>query len=158
HGPAMYRTGCVAVALLFLDMRGVGHSLGRRPNLSASTSMPYERLNDTTYTRRHGLTVSVMDYAPVNLSPDPRRQGHYFNVEVGAYDVWAIRYAYEPVAAEPADGALAFAGGPSAAVEAEREALRRIAAQAAEPLHAYGTDEDNYLGSWAVDPQINAWD
>lgn len=148
----------IGAAIRDLVMHEIGHTLGLRHNFKASSAMPYERLNDTTYTRRHGLTVSVMDYAPVNLSPDPRRQGHYFNVEVGAYDVWAIRYAYEPVAAEPADGALAFAGGPSAAVEAEREALRRIAAQAAEPLHAYGTDEDNYLGSWAVDPQINAWD
>ncbi|MEX0600168.1 MAG: zinc-dependent metalloprotease [Rhodothermales bacterium] len=26
------------------------------------------------------------------------------------------------------------------------------------PLHTYGTDEDNWLGAWAVDPLTNAWE
>src|SRR5438067_2697599 len=43
-------------------------------------------------------------------------------------------------------------------VAAEEPALRRIAAEAAEPLHAYGTDEDNWLGPFAVDPLSNAWE
>lgn len=148
----------VGAAIRDLVMHEVGHTLGLRHNFKASSAVPYERLNDTTYTRRHGLTVSVMDYSPVNLAPDPRRQGHFFNVEVGTYDVWAIQYAYAPVYEQPADAPLAFSGTPAATAEAERAVLRRIAAQAAEPLHAYGTDEDNFLGSWAVDPFINAWD
>ena len=33
-----------------------------------------------------------------------------------------------------------------------------IAAEASQPLHAYGTDEDNWLGPYAVDPLTSAWE
>ncbi|NIV20434.1 MAG: hypothetical protein GWN54_07380, partial [Gammaproteobacteria bacterium] len=32
------------------------------------------------------------------------------------------------------------------------------ASEAADPYHTYGTDYDNWLGPWAVDPLTNAWE
>ena len=40
----------------------------------------------------------------------------------------------------------------------ELPVLKQIAALASDPLHTYGTDEDNWLGPWAVDPTASAWD
>jgi hypothetical protein len=134
----------VGNAIRDLVMHEVGHTLGLRHNFKGSSAIPYDRLNDRAFTRQNGLTLSVMDYAAVNVAADPKRQGHHVNVEVGAYDVWAIQYAYQPV--------------PAATTEDEVPALRRIAAQASSPLHAYNTDEDTHLGPWSVDPTSNTWD
>src|SRR5690606_14125057 len=59
---------------------------------------------------------------------------------------------------QPADAPFAFSGTLAATPEAELVGLEKIARQAADPLHAYGTDEDNWLGPFAVDPLTNAWD
>jgi hypothetical protein len=133
-------------ALRDLVMHEVGHTLGLRHNFRSSSAIPYERLQDTAYTRLHGLSLSVMDYVPVNVAADPAQQGHYWNVEVGTYDVWAIQYAYASMPLEGSGG-----GAAAAAREAELPALARLAARAAEPLHAYGTDED-VLTAFGVDP------
>ncbi|MFL5483601.1 MAG: zinc-dependent metalloprotease [Gemmatimonadaceae bacterium] len=150
-------------ALRWVVMHEVGHTLGLRHNFKSSTGTPYDRLNDTTFTHRNGLTLSVMDYPPVNVAIDPKRQGDYFGKVVGSYDLWAIRYAYAPVyqqASPPTsgDGVLPTSGMPVSRTEDEAIALRHIAAEAAEPLHTYGTDEDNWLGPFAVDPLSNAGD
>ncbi len=150
-------------ALRQLVMHEVGHTLGLRHNFKSSSGTPYDRLNDTTITRRNGVTLSVMDYAPVNVAVDPKHQGDYFNKLVGSYDMWAIRYAYAPVYQQPTppssgDGMLATTGTPVSRMEDEATALKHIAAEAAEPLHTYGTDEDNWLGWFAVDPLSNAWE
>jgi hypothetical protein len=139
-----------------LIMHEIGHTLGLRHNFRGSSGIPYEKLNDKTFTRENGLTLSVMDYAAVNISKDPKQQGYYHNPEVGTYDVWAIRYAYTPVEREPVKAS--GAGDAMAAAEAELPALRKIASEVAQPLHTYGTDEDNWLGGFAVDPLTNAWE
>lgn len=151
-------------AIRDLVLHEVGHTLGLRHNFKGSSGIPYERLNDTSFTREHGLTLSVMDYGPVNVAPDPDRQGHFWNKEVGTYDVWAIKYAYMPIYA----GSLAATNGSNgsngstsvtlASPEEELSTLREIASQAADPFHTYGTDEDNWLGPFAVDPLTNAWE
>ncbi|MBB1283208.1 zinc-dependent metalloprotease [Flavisolibacter sp. BT320] len=143
-------------ALRDLVMHEVGHTLGLRHNFKGSSAIPYEKLQDTVFTRQHGLTLSVMDYAPVNVSPDPQKQGHYWNAEVGEYDVWAIAYAYEPVPAKTSAVVLAANAGKEEVTE--QSLLKKIASQGNAPLHAYGTDEDNWLGPYAVDPNTNAWE
>ena len=132
-------------AIRDLVMHEVGHTLGLRHNFKGSSGIPYDKLNDTAFTRKHGLSLSVMDYAPVNVSQDPQKQGFYWNAEVGEYDVWAIEYAYTPFVS-------------TSQQESEQAMLRKIAAQVNEPLHTYGTDEDNWLGPFAVDPLANAWE
>ncbi len=135
----------VGEAMRELIMHEVGHTLGLRHNFKSSSGVPNARLTDTTFTRKNGVTVSVMDYAPANISGDRARQGHFYNNEVGSYDTWAISYGYTP-----------FPG--AATSEAELPELERIASQSADPLHTYGTDEDNWLGPFAVDPQTSAWE
>lgn len=146
-------------AIRDLIMHEIGHTLGLRHNFKGSSAIPYERLNDQRFTRENGLTLSVMDYAPTNISPDTALQGDYVNMEVGSYDVWAIKYAYSPIYEQPADGPFAMAGTPLGDdPEAELAALQKIAGQAADPLHAYNSDEDTHLGPMAVDPLSNTWD
>jgi len=135
----------VGEALKELVMHEVGHTLGLRHNFKGSSGTPNARLQDTDFTRKNGVSLSVMDYSPANIASDPKQQGDFYNHEVGSYDLWAIRYGYSvvPKAKSPAE---------------ERDALRKIASEAADPLHTYGTDEDNWLGPYAVDPLTSAWE
>lgn len=134
-------------AIRELILHEVGHTLGLRHNFRGSGSIDADRLHDRDYTRLNGVATSVMDYNPVNLSVDPKKQGHWFNPEPGAYDLWAITYAYSVPE-----------GGPAATPEAELPHLEKIARRSGEPLLAYGTDEDNWLGPFAVDPLTSAWE
>ena len=145
-------------AIIDLVLHEVGHVLGLRHNFKSSSGTPSDRLHDTSFTGRHGVSLSVMDYTPVNIAPDPDDQGHYWNVVAGSYDRWAIQYAYSVIYEQPADGQLATSGTPAASSEAELNGLRKIAAQASDPMHTYGTDEDNWLGAYAVDPLSSAWE
>ena len=116
-------------------MHEVGHTLGLRHNFKASTVLKNEQLHDTAITGKQGLVGSVMDYNPANIAPKGTKQGHYFTPTLGAYDFWAIEYAYTPN------------GSP--------EQLAKIAKRAAEPNLIYGTDED-LMGT--NDPLVNQWD
>ncbi|MDQ2737011.1 MAG: zinc-dependent metalloprotease, partial [Pseudomonadota bacterium] len=123
-----------------VTMHEVGHTLGLRHNFRASRVYTMKQLADPAFTREHGIAGSVMDYSPINLNgPDEARAtyGTPFNDTIGPYDYWAIEYAYKPLPS-----------GLSAADEAA--ALQKIAARSSEPLLAYGTDEDNFLG---IDPE-----
>lgn len=145
-------------AIIDLVLHEVGHVLGLRHNFKSSSGTPSERLHDTSFTGRNGVSLSVMDYTPVNIAPDPDDQGHYWNVVAGSYDRWAIQYAYSVIYEQPADGPLATSGTPAASSEAELNGLRKIAGLASDSMHTYGTDEDNWLGPYAVDPLSSAWE
>ncbi len=119
-------------ALRDLVFHEVGHTIGLRHNFRGSASIPYARMQDEAYTAKNGLTLSVMDYAGSNISPDRDAQGHYVNMEVGSYDVWAVSYGYTP----------------------SDDTAAEIARQAANPLHAYNTDGD----AGGFDPLTSVWD
>lgn len=123
-----------------VTMHEVGHTLGLRHNFKASTVLKNEQLHDTSITRKEGLVGSVMDYAPVNLAPKGVKQGDYFTTTLGAYDYWAIEYAYRPL------------GGGT---QGEASELNKIANKVASPKLIYATDEDLYGTS---DPLVNVWD
>ena len=116
-------------------MHEVGHTLGLRHNFKASTVLKNDQLHDTAITSKQGLVGSVMDYNPANIAAKGAKQGHYFTPTLGAYDFWAIEYAYTPN------------GTP--------EQLAKVASRAAEPGLIYGTDED-FFGT--NDPLTNKWD
>ncbi len=146
----------VGGAIKDLVMHEVGHTLGLRHNFKATTGIPYDRLHDESYTREHGISLSVMDYVPVNIAGEEEQQGHYFNQSVGTYDEWAVEYAYAPVrAAVEAEATLASDAAPVERAAAERPALKQIARRSSDSLHTYGTDEDAGLG---VDPRANLYD
>jgi hypothetical protein len=98
-----------------VTMHEVGHTLGLRHNFVASTAIPFAQLSNSSFTRVHGLSDSVMDYVPLNIqsnlsrpwgphahavstastSNDDGVEGvHYFMPTVGRYDVAAVRYGY----------------------------------------------------------------
>ena len=64
-------------------MHEVGHSLGLRHNFKASSMLKLDQLNDTSITRKKGMSGSVMDYLPVNISPDKDKQGDYTTTTIG---------------------------------------------------------------------------
>ena len=117
-----------------------GHNFGLRHNFIASTLYSLHDLHDKRFTDAHGLSASVMGYAPVNLSPPGRPQGDYFQHRLGPYDDWAIRYGYErfPNVQRPED---------------ELASLRGIADESTRPEYAYESDEDA-SGPLAVDPRV----
>ncbi len=137
--PASY----VDEALTQMVMHEVGHTLGLRHNFRSSTATPFDKLSDTLWTRAHGLTGSVMDYATPNIGTDPLRQGDYYSRTVGDYDVWAIRYGYAMSGTKELAADYVFAGG--------------IASASLDPGHQYSTDEDTYP-STAPDPRSNLFD
>jgi len=122
----------------------VGHTLGLRHNFRASTAYTPAELADPDFTKRNGVTASVMDYAPFNIALDGKPQTDYVNPGLGPYDYWAIEYGYKPL-----DGAH------------EKAELAQIAQRGSkEPWLAYGTDEDAAVGAspQGMDPTVNVWD
>lgn len=116
-------------------MHEVGHTLGLRHNFKASTVLKADQLHDTTITGKQGLVGSVMDYNPANIAPKGTKQGHYFTPTLGAYDYWAIEYAYTPNGSD--------------------DDLAKVAGKVADPKLIYATDED-LMGT--NDPLVNQWD
>ena len=145
----------IGQALKALVMHEVGHTLGLRHNFRGSAGITAEQLSDRDHTAEHGLGVSVMDYNPPAISLDRRRQGHYYAPTIGSYDRWAITYGYADVSASAFRSVTASrakgAWRPEAlwTPEVELNGLRAIAAEASDPAHLYGTDEDAGFGASA---------
>ncbi|MEN3046051.1 MAG: zinc-dependent metalloprotease [Candidatus Hydrothermales bacterium] len=144
-------------AIRDLVMHEVGHTLGLKHNFKASSSVPFEKLNDTSFTRKHGLTVSVMDYTPVNISSDPKKQGDFWNKKVGEYDKWAIKFGYAPCYKQNDEEPFAMSGELIESPEEEVKYLKKITKLNLNTFYSYGSDEDAslFLG---VDPLTTRWD
>ncbi len=117
-----------------------GHNFGLRHNFVSATLYSLHQIHDRAFGRTHGIVGSVMGYTPANLSPVGTPQGEYFQLRLGPYDQWAIRYGYAtfPNVRRPADEAVA---------------LHAIADESVQPRYAYATDEDAN-GPLAVDPRV----
>jgi Met-zincin/Domain of unknown function (DUF5117)/Domain of unknown function (DUF5118) len=151
----------IGQALKALIMHEVGHTLGLRHNFRGSAGVTRAQLSDRSYTKMNGLGVSVMDYNPPALSIDPRKQGDFYAPTIGSYDRWAIRYGYTPLGTtEPAVTLAKGSEGvaPTWTPDAEVRALQSIAAEAADPSHLYGTDEDAGFGGLGLDPTVSRYD
>jgi hypothetical protein len=151
----------IGQALKALIMHEVGHTLGLRHNFRGSAGVTRAQLSDRSYTKANGLGVSVMDYNPPALSLDPKKQGDFYAPTIGSYDRWAIRYGYTPLG--PSEPVVALAKGSeglpaSWTPDVEVKALQGIAAEAAEPSHLYGTDEDAGFGGLGIDPTVSRYD
>ena len=79
-----------------LIMHEIGHTLGLNHNMKSSQLFSPEELADSDFIKGKALSGSVMDYAAVNLTPDRSKQGQYYDMAVGPYDIWAIQFGYTP--------------------------------------------------------------
>jgi Met-zincin/Domain of unknown function (DUF5117)/Domain of unknown function (DUF5118) len=124
-------------------MHEVGHTLGFKHNFRSSTTITQAQLKDKAFTEANGISNSVMDYNAYNLPLKGEARSTLTNTTLGAYDYWAVEYAYKPIAPEQ-----------------EAAELARIAARSTEPQLAYGDDFDQGVGGPydGFDPRTNQRD
>ena len=116
-----------------------GHVLGLRHNFLASTFHSPAALANPEIVRKTGVSASVMDYVGFNVF-GLKTGAPLFATGPGVYDYWAIKYGYTPIIVRTPD--------------AQKPALKQIAAQSSLPGHAYNEDSlaDGY------DPTIVRYD
>ena len=123
-------------------MHEVGHTLGLKHNFKASTTVSRAQLQDKNFTESQGISGSVMDYNAYNLAVQGEAQATLNNKTLGAYDYWAIEFAYRPLEAST-----------------EAAELAKIASRSVEPALAYADDADaGSFGSDGIDPLANRFD
>ena len=126
-------------AMKSLIMHEVGHTLGLNHNMKASQIYSIEQLQDTEFIKGKALTGSVMDYTAINLTKDRTKQGQYYDMSVGPYDIWAIQFGYTPFK-----------------TAAEKMALLD---QSTKPELIFGNDADDMRSPGkAIDPRVNVGD
>lgn len=81
----------------FVSSHEVGHSLGLRHNMGASSQTPVEKLRDKKWVEKNGHTVSIMDYARFNYVAQPEDGVGLAGIypRIGSYDKWAIQWGYQ---------------------------------------------------------------
>ncbi len=123
-------------------MHEVGHTLGLKHNFKASTTVSRAQLQDKNFTESQGISGSVMDYNAYNLAVQGEPQAALNNKTLGAYDYWAIEFAYRPLDAA-----------------SESAELAKIASRSTEPALAYADDADaGGFGADGIDPLANRFD
>ncbi|WP_198008511.1 zinc-dependent metalloprotease [Flavobacterium sp. ACAM 123] len=78
----------------FVSSHEVGHTLGLRHNMGASSATPVEKLRDKEYQEKNGHTSSIMDYARFNYVAQPEDSVTALFPRIGDYDKWAIKWGY----------------------------------------------------------------
>jgi hypothetical protein len=78
----------------FVSSHEVGHTLGLRHNMGASSATPVEKLRDKEFQAINGHTSSIMDYARFNYVAQPEDDVKDLFPKIGDYDKWAIKWGY----------------------------------------------------------------
>lgn len=82
-------------SLSHLVAREVGLTLGLLPNHAASASIPTASLRSAEFTRKHGITPSIMDDVYYNYVAQPEDKNVVLTTpELGVYDYYAIDWNY----------------------------------------------------------------
>jgi hypothetical protein len=120
----------------------MGHNLGMQHNFIGHEAYSAAEVQSVAFTREHGITSSVMEYAPLNLWPQPYPQGEFFQTTIGPYDYYAIKFGYARI--------------PGAQTgEQEVPTLRKWAQAWSNPWTRYASDEDvDYATGHAADPRV----
>ncbi|MCR4957634.1 MAG: zinc-dependent metalloprotease [Prevotella sp.] len=81
----------------FVSSHEVGHSLGLRHNMGASSGTPVENLRNKQWVEAHGHTASIMDYARFNYvaQPEDKISPKGLFPRINDYDKWAIKWGYQ---------------------------------------------------------------
>ncbi|MFT3748839.1 MAG: zinc-dependent metalloprotease [Agriterribacter sp.] len=124
--------------LIYLIMHEMGHTLGLNHNMKASQMLSPAQVNDKSITEKIGMIGSVMDYPSINVSLDRSKQGNYYTVKAGPYDLWAIEYGYTPFS--PAE---------------EKAGLDKILSRSTDPQLTFGNDADDMRSpGGGIDPRV----
>lgn len=78
----------------FVSSHEIGHTLGLRHNMGASSATPVEKLRDKAWVEKNGHTSSIMDYARFNYVAQPEDGITNLFPRIGDYDKWAIKWGY----------------------------------------------------------------
>ncbi|WP_220399674.1 zinc-dependent metalloprotease [Filimonas effusa] len=83
----------------FVSSHEIGHTLGLRHNMGASSATPVEKLRDKAWVEEHGHTASIMDYARFNYVAQPEDNIGHAGIfpRINDYDKWAIQWGYTPI-------------------------------------------------------------
>ena len=81
----------------FVSSHEVGHSLGLRHNMGASSATPVENLRNKNWVEANGHTASIMDYARFNYvaQPEDKISPKGLFPRINDYDKWAIKWGYQ---------------------------------------------------------------
>jgi len=91
-----FETELMGNLIRFVASHEVGHTLGLRHNMGASSATPVEKLRDADWLRKNGHTSSIMDYARFNYvaQPEDSIPTEDLMPRIGDYDKWAIQWGY----------------------------------------------------------------
>ena len=80
----------------FVSSHEVGHTLGLRHNMGASSATPVDSLRDKAWVEANGHTASIMDYARFNYVAQPEDNISQDGIfpRINTYDKWAIEWGY----------------------------------------------------------------
>jgi hypothetical protein len=81
----------------FVAAHEVGHTLGLQHAMKSSAAYPVDSLRSPSFTCENGTAPSIMDYARFNYVAQPEDEGVCFMPQIGAYDIYAIRWGYRPI-------------------------------------------------------------
>lgn len=126
----------------FIVAHEIGHTLGLRHNMRASSLYTVAQVRDPAWVREHGHTPSIMDYARFNYVAQPEDGIAVEDLipKVGPYDTWAIRWGYAPVAS-------------AATADDEREVLDAWAReQDTTPYLRFMTSGESESAAYPIDP------
>ncbi len=76
--------------------REVGHTLGLRNNMAASSAYSVEKLRDKKWLETNSFSASIMDFIHYNYvaQPEDHISPKDLLPKIGEYDKWAIKYGY----------------------------------------------------------------
>jgi hypothetical protein len=127
-------------------MHETGHNLGMQHNFIGSLAYTGKELQDPAFTAQYGVASTVMEYAPLNIWPQPYGQGDYSQTVLGPYDYYLMHWAY---------GTIPGAATP----EAELPTLQHWAQAWSDPKYRYASDEDvSWADGHAADPRAQEGD
>lgn len=91
-----FETDLMGNLIRFVSSHEVGHTLGLRHNMGASSATPVDKLRDAEWLKKNGHTSSIMDYARFNYvaQPEDNIPVEHLMPRIGDYDKWAIQWGY----------------------------------------------------------------
>jgi hypothetical protein len=85
--------------VLYVVAHEVGHTLGLPHNMKASSLYPFEKLRDPAWLKEKSHTPTLMDYSRFNyvVQPEDRVPAADLIPKIGPYDLFAIKWGYQPI-------------------------------------------------------------